>query len=207
MEMSAGRVGLHPAETGRNPALAPSSAGAIGRGSARMKTATRIPVRVEVNGTVYTAEVEPWRTLVELLRDGLGPGFKSVKKWCGEGECGSCTVLLDGKPVNSCLYPAARADGKSIRTVEAMSSGSELHPLQEAFIESGAVQCGFCTCGMLLTAESLLADKPDPSVEEIRRAISGNLCRCTGYKQIEAAIQSAAKKLRDSPSKQAALLP
>src|SRR5450759_650464 len=109
-----------------------------------------------INGTMHTASVDPWTTLVELLRYRLGQGFKSVKQWCGEGECGSCTVLLDGKLVNSCLYPAARADGKSIRTVEGMTAGSELHPLQEAFIEFGAVQCGFCTCGMLMTAQSLL---------------------------------------------------
>lgn len=172
-----------------------------------MKSTTQLVVSMTINGTMHTASVDPWTTLVELLRYRLGQGFKSVKQWCGEGECGSCTVLLDGKLVNSCLYPAARADGKSIRTVEGMTSGSELHPLQEAFIEFGAVQCGFCTCGMLMTAQSLLEANPDPTVEDIRRAISGNLCRCTGYKQVEAAIQSAAMALREAPLRRTAHLP
>ena len=165
-------------------------------GDPDMESVQRVAIRFEVNGYAYEAEVEPWRTLAELLRDGLAPGFKSVKQWCEEGECGSCTVLVDDAPVASCLYPAARAHGRSIRTVESLSPEGELHPLQDAFITHDAIQCGFCTPGMLMSAVALLEATPDPTRDEIRAAIAGNLCRCSGYEQIEDAIESAAKTVQ-----------
>lgn len=130
-------------------------------------------------------------TLLRLLRDGLG--MTGTKCSCEEGECGACTVIFEGATVTSCLILAVDADKKNIFTVEGLAKGDELHPLQQAFIAKGAIQCGFCTPGMLLSAKALLDKNPDPSVEEIRLAMYGNLCRCTGYEKIIEAIQSVAK--------------
>lgn len=150
-------------------------------------------VRVEVNGVPRMLEVEPGETLLEVLRRA---GFTGVKKGCGSGDCGACTVLLDGRAVNSCLVLAVTVDGRAVTTIEGLSPTGELHPVQEAFLDAGAVQCGYCTPGMVLSAVDLLTRNPRPSEGEIREAISGNLCRCTGYvKQVEA-ILSAAERLR-----------
>jgi len=144
---------------------------------------------MHLNGHFLEAQVEPHWTLLELLRDHLG--MTGTKEGCGVGECGACTILIDGKAVNSCLFPVLEAHGTSIVTVEGlMNPEGTLHPLQEAFINHGAVQCGFCTPGMLLSAKALLDDNPHPTEEEIRSALAGNFCRCTGYTQIVQAIQS-----------------
>jgi carbon-monoxide dehydrogenase small subunit len=150
-------------------------------------------VGLTVNGTLYEVSVQPWESLLEVIRDRLG--LTGTKEGCGLGECGACTVILDGKTVNSCLVLAAEADGKQITTIEGLADGEQLHPLQEAFIEQGGLQCGFCTPGMIMSAKALLDENPDPSEEEIRRAIAGNLCRCTGYTKIIESISSAAKDM------------
>lgn len=152
-------------------------------------------ITITVNGDPYSIAVEPWRTLNELLREDLG--LTGTKLGCGEGDCGACTVLVDGKSVSSCLTLAVAVDGKDIKTIEGLAlSGEELHPIQEAFIEKGAIQCGFCTSGMELSALNLLSRNPSPDEEEIRTAISGNLCRCTGYYNIVDAIGAAAEKMK-----------
>lgn len=142
-----------------------------------------------LNGEEVTIEVRADALLLDVLRDELE--LTGTKEACGEGECGACTVLLDGKPVTSCLVPALKAQGRHVVTVEGLASGGELDPLQKAFIEYGAVQCGYCTPGMLMSARALLDTNPDPTEEEIREAISGNLCRCTGYVKIVEAIKAA----------------
>ena len=147
-------------------------------------------ITLNVNDNEYEVEVAPYHTLCDVLRDKLG--FTEVKNSCNEGECGSCTVLVDGKPVCSCLMLAAQADGRKITTIRGLSTDGELHPLQKKFIEHGAVQCGYCTPGMILSAKALLDSNPRPSEEEVRMAISGNICRCTGYQQIVEAIMAAA---------------
>jgi len=151
---------------------------------------TEIAVAFTLNGRRQEVRTSAHRTLLELLRDILGA--VDVKEGCGEGVCGACTVLLDGEPVSSCLILAPRAAGRQITTVRALGAGGTLHPLQEAFAAHGAVQCGFCTPGMILTAYALLRDHPRPTRDEIRRAIAGNLCRCTGYAKIVDAIASLA---------------
>lgn len=151
-------------------------------------------VKLTINGETRILEVEHRRTLLEVLRDDLR--LTGTKKMCGQGECGSCTVLMDGLAVNSCLVLALDAEGKRIETIEGLARGWALHPIQEAFIEKGAIQCGFCTPGMILTTKALLAKNPDPSEGEIKTAIAGNFCRCTGYGRIVDAIQSAAVRLR-----------
>ncbi len=151
---------------------------------------------LKVNGTTYTVNVETHRTLVEVLRDTLG--LTGTKKSCNEGECGACTVLMDGKPVASCLVLAVAAQGKEITTIEGLADGVKLHPVQEAFVKHAAIQCGFCTPGMVLTAKALLDKDPDPTTAEVRRAISGNLCRCTGYQQIVDAVMGAAATMKKS---------
>jgi carbon-monoxide dehydrogenase small subunit len=146
----------------------------------------KYPVELTVNGTPFELYVSPQRTLAEVLREDLY--FLGVKQGCGEGECGACTVLLDDVTVSSCLVLAVEASGCEVTTIEGVADENGLHPLQQAFVEHGAVQCGFCTPGMILSAKALLDEKPDPSEYEIRRAISGNLCRCTGYQKIVDAV-------------------
>ncbi len=152
-------------------------------------------LRFTVNGAEVIVPVRPHQRLVDVLRGPLRlPG---TKEGCREGECGACTVLVDGKAVNSCLYPAPEIAGRDVVTIEGLlGPENRLSPLQQSFVDCGAIQCGFCTPGMLLSTEALLRDRPDPSEAEIRKALAGNLCRCTGYVQIVEAIQDAAKRLR-----------
>jgi carbon-monoxide dehydrogenase small subunit len=150
-------------------------------------------IKLTVNGTLYELGVQSWETLVEVIRDNLG--LTGTKEGCGLGECGACTVIMDGKPVNSCLVLAVEADGKQITTIEGLADG-KLHPLQEAFVEEGGMQCGFCTPGMIMSAKALLDENPDPDDDEIKRGIAGNICRCTGYAKIVASIKAAAKTMQ-----------
>ena len=147
---------------------------------------------LRVNGEIFEVETYAHRTLLEVLRNELG--FTGTKRGCDQGECGACTVLLDGNPVNACLILVPDAEDKDIQTVEGLAEDDKLHPLQKAFINHGAIQCGFCTPGMILSAKALLDKNPDPSEMEVKEAISGNLCRCTGYAKIVKAIHSVAKK-------------
>lgn len=153
-----------------------------------------IPLTLTVNGITYTINIEPNRTLVDVLRDVLG--LTGTKKSCNEGECGACTVLMDGKPVASCLVLAADTQNRTITTIEGLADGENLHPLQESFVKNGGIQCGFCTPGMIMSAKALLDETPDPTPLEVRTAISGNLCRCTGYQQIVDSVMAAAKIMR-----------
>lgn len=159
-------------------------------------------LRMNLNGKDVTMEIEPSALLVDVLRDQLG--LIGTKVGCSNGECGACTVLLDGEPVVSCLLPAMKADGRSVVTIEGLGVEGKLHPLQQAFIEEGAVQCGYCIPGMLMSAKALLDKNPNPSKEEIKRAISGNLCRCTGYVKIIKAIKLAASQNHTARSEYAA---
>ncbi len=145
-------------------------------------------IHLTINDQHYEVAVEPNQTLVDLLRYQLK--LTGTKKGCEMGDCGSCTVIMDGKAVNSCLVLALQADGRTIQTIEGLETGEGLHPIQEAFVEKGAIQCGFCSSGMILSAKTLLDQKPNPSETEIRRALSGNLCRCTGYQKIIEAVKS-----------------
>ena len=145
-------------------------------------------IRLIVNGESKELKVDPRQTLVDLIRDELG--LTGTKKVCGTGDCGACTIILDGKPVNSCLILGIEADGLEITTIEALKIGAELHPIQDTFVRYGAVQCGFCTPGMILSAKALLDKNPKPNEHDVRIAISGNLCRCTGYQKIVEAIIS-----------------
>jgi carbon-monoxide dehydrogenase small subunit len=149
-------------------------------------------VRFTVNGRAVEPRVHPMARLLDVLREDLG--LTGTKGGCGEGECGSCTVYLDGEPVCSCLVAAGQAIGRDVVTVEGLASGTALHPVQEAFVEAGAVQCGFCTPGLVVAAHDLLARVPSPSDLEIREALAGNLCRCTGYEKILDAVRLAAAK-------------
>ena len=153
-------------------------------------------VEFVVNGMKVSLGVQQDERLVDVLRNQLG--LKGTKAGCREGECGTCSVILNGKVVPSCLVPVMKADGGTITTVEGLEEDGKLHPLQKAFIEKGAVQCGFCTPGMLLSAKNLLDQNPDPTAEEIRRAISGVFCRCTGYRKIVQAIQAAGETMKAS---------
>lgn len=148
-----------------------------------------------LNGKKTTLEVPSHRLLLDLLRDGIG--LTGTKEGCGTGDCGACTVFLNGKPVNSCLVLSGEIDGAELVTIEGLKSGPELHPVQKAFIEDGGVQCGYCTSGMLMMVKSLLDENLNPTEEEIRFALSGNLCRCTGYAKIVLAVKDAAKELRE----------
>jgi len=148
-------------------------------------------IQLSINRRTHRVDVESHWTLLDLLRNELG--IMGTKRGCDKGDCGTCTVLVNRKPVNACLYLAVRANGKEILTVEGLETDEGLHPLQKAFLEKGAVQCGFCTPGMLMSAASLLDENSSPTEEEIRRAISGNLCRCTGYQHIVDAIRFAAE--------------
>jgi carbon-monoxide dehydrogenase small subunit len=152
-------------------------------------------IHLTVNGTERVWDVAPGDTLLDVLRR---EGFVGVKKGCGTGDCGACTILLNGRAVNACLLLAVKAEGGAVVTIEGVTQGGRLHPVQEAFLEAGAVQCGYCTPGMVLSAVSLLSHNPDPSEAEIREAISGNLCRCTGYVKQIAAIERAAARMRES---------
>lgn len=143
-------------------------------------------IKLVINGEELELRVEPWRTLLDVLRNELG--LTGTKEGCGQGDCGACTVLVNGKAVNSCLFLIAEAEGSSITTIEGLSQGATLHPIQESFIQYGAVQCGFCTPGMILSAKALLDENPRPSLDEIKQAMAGNLCRCTGYQNITQAI-------------------
>lgn len=157
-----------------------------------------VNIKVKVNGTEYRVDVPANMTLLQFLRERLY--LTGAKEGCGIGECGACTVIMDGKAVASCLILAAEADGSSIRTIEGEASGGNLTPLQKAFIEMGAIQCGFCTPGLIMAAQSLLERNPKPSKEEIIEVIAGNLCRCTGYEPVIRAIEVAAGlKTRSSP--------
>jgi aerobic-type carbon monoxide dehydrogenase small subunit (CoxS/CutS family) len=149
-----------------------------------------------VNGVQYPINVEPHRSLLSTLRTELG--LTGSKEGCDDSECGACMVLIDGRPVNSCSYLALQADGREITTVEGLANGGELHPLQQAFLNAGGVQCGFCTPGMLISATALLRENPSPTEDEVRLALSGNLCRCTGYQKIVSAVLSAAGELAAS---------
>jgi carbon-monoxide dehydrogenase small subunit len=159
--------------------------------------AQQVLIELHVNQLPYRVTVKPSATLLDVLRQDLG--LKGTKRGCDQGHCGACTVILNGKAVNACMVLAVRADGKSITTIEGLSSGDQLHPLQEAFVEEGAIQCGFCTPGMILSAKALLDETQEPSEQEIREALSGNLCRCTGYVNIIKAVQKAALAMRISP--------
>lgn len=155
----------------------------------------KICITLNVNGDRYEVAVEPWRTLVEVLREDLN--LTGTKVGCETGDCGACTVLIDGKTAASCMMLAVAANNKNILTIEGFSTEQDkLHPIQEAFVEQGAIQCGYCTPGMELSAKYLLAHNPDPTETEIRQALSGNLCRCTGYHRIVKAVEAAAVKIR-----------
>ncbi len=149
---------------------------------------SRHNIVLSVNGKRTSLEVESDRSLLDVIREDLK--LTGTKRGCDNGDCGACTVLLNGKPVNSCLVLAVQADGQDVSTIEGVALDDELHPIQEAFIEHGAVQCGFCTPAMIMTAKVLIEETPQPTREEIKKAISGTLCRCTGYVQIIDAIQS-----------------
>lgn len=152
----------------------------------------KVSVRFKVNGKEIQGEFPTNSTLLRVLRD---LGFTEVKNGCEKGDCGCCTVLLDGLPVNACLVLTAQAQGRAITTIRGLGEPNRLHPLQEGFIKHGAIQCGFCTPGMILSAQALLKKNPSPTRQEIREGISGNLCRCTGYENIVDAIEAAAKEL------------
>jgi carbon-monoxide dehydrogenase small subunit len=151
-------------------------------------------VQLTVNGLPRELAVEPNTTLLSLLRDELL--LTGTKHGCGEGDCGACVVLLDGLPVNACLVLALEAAGREVLTIEGVADGPTLHPVQEAFLDTGAVQCGYCTPGMILVSLALLRDNPDPDERQVRRALSGNLCRCTGYHKIVEAVLLAAERIR-----------
>ncbi len=146
-------------------------------------------INLTINGIEHEISVSPNQTLLDLLRYDLG--LTGTKKGCDLGDCGSCTVIVDGKPVSSCLVLAVKANGKDILTIEGLETEEALHPIQQSFIDHGAIQCGFCTPGMILSGKALLDQNPNPDESDIRMAISGNLCRCTGYQKIVAAIKDA----------------
>lgn len=150
-------------------------------------------IHLTVNNQPYRLSVLPWRTLLEVIREDLG--LTGTKEGCGLGECGACTVIMDGKAVNSCLALAAEADGSQITTIEGLADGDKLHPLQQAFVDHGGLQCGFCTPGMILSAKALLDKNPTPTDNEIKQGIAGNLCRCTGYAKIIESIKAAAENM------------
>jgi carbon-monoxide dehydrogenase small subunit len=156
-----------------------------------------VHISLQVNGERHAVSFPAYKTLLEVLREELG--LTGTKHGCELGECGACAVLIDGEAVLSCLLLALECEGREITTVEGLARGSEMHPLQAAFAELGGSQCGYCTPGMLLTAKALLDREPDPPRERIREALSGNLCRCTGYQQILESVEQAARKLRAEP--------
>lgn len=151
-------------------------------------------VTLNVNDEKYQVIVRPRESLLDVLRNKLN--LTGTKKGCNEGDCGACTVIMDGRTVNACLVLAVEAEGQKITTVEGLAQGSQLHPLQESFVRHGGFQCGFCTPGMLMSAKVLLDEIPDPTEEQIRKGISGNLCRCTGYAKIVESIKDAAQSMK-----------
>jgi carbon-monoxide dehydrogenase small subunit len=157
-------------------------------------------IQLMVNGEEYEVAVAPNRTLLEVLRDDLY--LTGTKEGCGEGACGTCTVLLDGKPIRSCLTLAIEVQGREITTIEGLASMGKLHPVQKAFVEYGAIQCGFCAPGMILTTKALLDENPSPTEQEARQAISGNVCRCTGYAKIVEAMLKAAGMVRGGSTRE-----
>jgi carbon-monoxide dehydrogenase small subunit len=150
-------------------------------------------IELKVNGELFRVRVETRRTLLEVLRETLG--LTGTKEMCNKGDCGGCTVLIDGKPVLSCLTLAIEAQGKDILTIEGLAKGYELHPIQQAFVDHGAIQCGYCSPGFIMSAKALLDRNPHPTEDEIKEGISNNICRCTGYVQIVEAIQAAAEMM------------
>jgi len=158
------------------------------------RDAQTIPVSFAVNSKTYELEIEPHELLLDVIRDRLG--LTGAKRSCDVQVCGACTLLLDGRPVSSCTLPAFEARGKQVQTIEGLAENGKLHPLQEAFIEHGGFQCGFCTPGMILAAKVMLEENPEPTEEHIKHFMHGNLCRCTGYKKIIESILAAAKKMR-----------
>jgi aerobic carbon-monoxide dehydrogenase small subunit len=151
-------------------------------------------IKVTVNGKEYELHVKPWATLLDTLREDLG--LTGTKEGCGEGECGACTVLMNDKPVNACLVLTMEADGKHIVTIEGLADGEKLHPIQQAFVDIGGLQCGFCTPGMILSTKALLDANPHPSDEEIRKGLEGNFCRCTGYTKIIESVRDAVRRMK-----------
>jgi len=151
-------------------------------------------IKFVMNGKSYELRIQPWRTLLEVIREDLK--LTGTKEGCGQGECGSCTVIMGDKTVNSCLVPAVEADNQEIITIEGLADGEDLHPVQDAFVEHAGMQCGFCTSGMIMSAKSLLDRNPDPSLDEIKEGIAGNFCRCTGYTKIVESINAAAEMMK-----------
>ena len=151
-------------------------------------------IRLIVNGEARELKVRPWATLLEVIREELG--LTGTKEGCGEGECGACTIIMDGKATNACIVLAVEADGREITTIEGLAARGGLHPIQEAFVETGGLQCGFCTPGMILSTKLLLDATPDPTEAQIREGLAGNFCRCTGYTKIIESVKVAAQKLR-----------
>ncbi|UCC64207.1 MAG: (2Fe-2S)-binding protein [Anaerolineae bacterium] len=152
-------------------------------------------IAMTVNGQAVALRVAAHHTLLQVLRDQLG--LQGAKDGCGEGDCGACTVLMDGAPVNACLVLAPQADGAEIVTIEGLGTPEAMHPLQAAFVEEGGTQCGYCTPGIIISALALLNENPSPTEEEIRWALAGNLCRCTGYTKVITAVQRAADEMAD----------
>jgi carbon-monoxide dehydrogenase small subunit len=150
-------------------------------------------IKITVNGKPYEVSVKPWATLLEVLRENLG--FTGTKEGCGVGECGACTVIMNGKTVNACLVLAPEANGKEITTIEGLAQGEKLDPIQQAFYEIGGLQCGFCTPGMIISTKALLSETPEPTDQEIRKGLEGNFCRCTGYTKIFESVKEASRKL------------
>lgn len=152
-------------------------------------------LNVTINGRQMSLEVDPSVYLADILRDNLS--FTGTKIGCGKGECGACTVIMNGRAVTSCIIPVMRAEGAVIETIEGLAKGADLHPLQQEFIDKGAVQCGFCIPGMIMSSKALLDENANPTSEEVQEALGGNICRCTGYVKIEEAVMSAAAKMRN----------
>lgn len=151
-------------------------------------------ISISINGQACTLDVKPETTLLQLLRDDLG--LTGTKHGCDAGECGACTVLVDGRPLNSCLVLALSVREREVLTIEGLAAGNSLHPLQQAFVEHGALQCGFCGPGLILSAKAFLDETPSPSRDEVKRALAGNLCRCTGYVAVVEAVMDAAARMR-----------